>query len=279
MNLKIPRGSTYHKITEEIKDLYFSIFSDLNNQKIINQFEEKFANYNGSKYSVTFPFARTAFHFAAIYGHAEVVKLLLEKGATADAVDSRGWTPLHYASYCDSEDQNCAAVVDAIVAQKPSIDVNALDNAGLTPLHLASKRGKADAVKRLLNHGANVLARDQSEYTPLHWACQTGHEKVVAEILEFATDLGKVETLLAAQVSTQHTAKTALHFAARSSPVCTFSCCHFWLGVRRRRFGKGNRILPTSSDKGNPLLAKLIWSAMLRMASSDFLVALATKRW
>ena len=38
MKLKIPRGSTYHKITEEIKDLYFSIFSDLNNQKVINQF-------------------------------------------------------------------------------------------------------------------------------------------------------------------------------------------------------------------------------------------------
>ena len=57
MNLKIPRGSTYHKITEEIKDLYFSIFSDLNNQKIINQFEEKFATYNGSKYSWKIGFA------------------------------------------------------------------------------------------------------------------------------------------------------------------------------------------------------------------------------
>ena len=98
MNLKIPRGSTYHKITEEIKDLYFSIFSDLNNQKIINQFEEKFATYNGSKYSVTFPFARTAFHYAIrslnIERNSEVIMSPITIKPILDVVILNGLKPV-----------------------------------------------------------------------------------------------------------------------------------------------------------------------------------------
>ena len=39
----------------------------------------------------------TALHVAARGGHDGVASLLLQKGAVADATDSKGSTPLHYA--------------------------------------------------------------------------------------------------------------------------------------------------------------------------------------
>ena len=43
-------------------------------------------------------------HFAAYYGATECLRLLLEHGATADAVDKAGRTPLHWAcGYVSSE--------------------------------------------------------------------------------------------------------------------------------------------------------------------------------
>ena len=47
--LPIPRGTLYHSITFELKCLFFSFFSKLNEKKIINEFEGEFAKYNGSK--------------------------------------------------------------------------------------------------------------------------------------------------------------------------------------------------------------------------------------
>src|ERR687897_3027909 len=37
---------------------------------------------------------RTALHWAAMGGHLEIVRMLLDAGAPADAPDKNGWTPL-----------------------------------------------------------------------------------------------------------------------------------------------------------------------------------------
>lgn len=39
----------------------------------------------------------TALHYAALNGHANLVKLLLKNGANVNAVDRNNMTPLHYA--------------------------------------------------------------------------------------------------------------------------------------------------------------------------------------
>ena len=40
---------------------------------------------------------RTALHLAAMRGHTDVARLLLERGADAECVDNDGWTPLRWA--------------------------------------------------------------------------------------------------------------------------------------------------------------------------------------
>lgn len=62
--LKIPRGSINHKITDEVKNLFKSIFYNLNSQKVVERFEQKFAFYNERKFCCAFPFARTAFYYS-----------------------------------------------------------------------------------------------------------------------------------------------------------------------------------------------------------------------
>ena len=62
--LKIPRGSINHKISDEVKNLFKSIFYNLNSQKIVERFEQKFAFYNERKFCCAFPFARTAFYYS-----------------------------------------------------------------------------------------------------------------------------------------------------------------------------------------------------------------------
>ena len=69
-------------------------------------------------------------------------KLLIAHGADANAEDSDGWTPMHYAAYCGH-----AEAVKFLIAH--GADANAKNNNGMTPLHYAACRGHAEAVKIL----------------------------------------------------------------------------------------------------------------------------------
>ena len=44
------------------------------------------------------PYKRTALHFAVLYGHLDIVKHLIAKGASIDETDTYGRTPLYYAA-------------------------------------------------------------------------------------------------------------------------------------------------------------------------------------
>ena len=49
-------------------------------------------------------------------------------------------------------------------------DVKARDDTGSTPLHMASASGIPELVQLLIEHGADVRGQDRSNRTPLHLA-------------------------------------------------------------------------------------------------------------
>ena len=61
--------------------------------------------------------------------------------------------------------------------------INEQDHHGDTPLHEACLRGNLTIVKELLNHGADMFARNTDDEVPLHAACQEGYVEIVKEIL------------------------------------------------------------------------------------------------
>ena len=88
---------------------------------------------------------RTALHLAAIEGHPEVVKLLLEEGADKDAATVEGQ----------------------------------LTVGGQKALHLAALHGRSEVVKLLLEAGADKDAVDLEGRTALDLAIERRHLEVV----------------------------------------------------------------------------------------------------
>lgn len=67
--------------------------------------------------------------------------------------------------------------------------VNDRDGMGMTPLHWASIRGDADAVRKLLDAGADANIPDKRDRTPLYEACQSNSEHCVRQLLDYGADI------------------------------------------------------------------------------------------
>lgn len=64
MKMSLPRGIIYHRLSTELLSLIQATYQNLDDQKVVRSWETKFAEYIDRKYSVAFPFARTAIYFA-----------------------------------------------------------------------------------------------------------------------------------------------------------------------------------------------------------------------
>lgn len=71
-----------------------------------------------------------------------------------------------------------AQCVEALL--RAGASANATDREGWTPLHEAADGGPAAAVQALLDAGADVKAVDSSRWTALHWAAGSGSSRPVS---------------------------------------------------------------------------------------------------
>jgi ankyrin repeat protein len=127
-------------------------------------------------------------HWAAMGGNLLAVKLLLEKGALVSAVGTRENTALHLATL-----KNDMKLVKVLVAHHA--DVAAQGNGGQTPLHMACFRGYLNLVEFFVIRQGRTWAtlRDSSGSTPLHSAAISGQVHVVDRLLNVSTDLTQDE--------------------------------------------------------------------------------------
>ena len=146
---------------------------------------------------------RLPLHFAVATNRPEMVELLLDLGADPEATDADGVPAAVYASAPGAD----RAVIE-LLARRGAVDLfgalalgNEAKAAELVassqgaiepgPLHLLAKRGDAQPVRWLLEHGADPNARWShwdAEVTPLHLAAAQGHVEVVRLLLDAGAD-------------------------------------------------------------------------------------------
>jgi ankyrin repeat protein len=78
-------------------------------------------------------------HAAALFGNGEMVRLLLDNGADANAINHNGETPLHYAAKYAEDFTNENA---RILVEEGGADIDAKNMDGRTPLDIAKEEGK-----------------------------------------------------------------------------------------------------------------------------------------
>jgi ankyrin repeat protein len=110
---------------------------------------------------------------------APAIEILLEKGANLSLPNTRGMTPVMAAAGLGSVDADTRGLYTTDDVQQRSIeslelllaagaDINAKDGfRGLTPLHEAARWGWNDVVRFLVEHGANLEAKDNRGLTPM----------------------------------------------------------------------------------------------------------------
>ena len=118
---------------------------------------------------------RTPLDDASRSGQLEIVQWLLSRGANPNVLDRGGWTPLHV-----------------------------LDTGGWTPLHSAAYFGYTEVSRLLLQHQANINARNNNGQSPLHYASELGQVHVAQLLLEHSADV----------IAWNNVGETSLHLAA-----------------------------------------------------------------
>lgn len=123
---------------------------------------------------------RLLLHTAAASGNAGVIEEVLKSGAEVGEVDKdhHNRTALHVAA-ASGRDEAVRAIASA-----PGANVNAVDSRGWTPLHVAANTGHRGGVVFLLLKGANPHIKTAREgETPLHLAALNNHAGVIEDLI------------------------------------------------------------------------------------------------
>ncbi|CAI9718982.1 E3 ubiquitin-protein ligase HACE1 isoform X1 [Octopus vulgaris] len=139
---------------------------------------------------------RNLLHIAANCGSYECLSLLLKKGATVNARDVSGCTPLHLAAR--NGKRKCLNKL-----LEHDADINIRNNEGLTTIHWLAVNGRTELLHDLLLYVNDVDIEDSQGQTAIHVACQNGHNSIVVCLLDNGSDINR----------SNHFGSTPLHFA------------------------------------------------------------------
>jgi hypothetical protein len=122
---------------------------------------------------------------AAAIGESQRVRQFLDaEPALAQARSQDGWTLLHMASYFGHLD-----VARLLLDRGADVMARSDNDLGSTPLHSALAGRRYDAARLLLERGAGVNARNARSWAPLHLAVCTGQLEVVERLAQAGADL------------------------------------------------------------------------------------------
>jgi ankyrin repeat protein len=126
----------------------------------------------------------TALHVAAEEGLTHLCGTLVKHGANPDSCDSNGERPIHLAAMF-GHPLTCKSLIDC----GSQVDV---DGEQCSPLLIGASSGCGEVCRILLEHGANVEARDACHDTVLMSAAAGGYGEVCNILLEHGADVEAV---------------------------------------------------------------------------------------
>jgi hypothetical protein len=120
----------------------------------------------------------TQLHHCAENGLTSSVKRLLSiRNINVNVKDDwNGWTPLHWAALKGH-------IEIARLLLQNGAEVNAKDYDGRTPLHFAASQGKVDILHLLVENDADLEAQSNSGWRALHFAANRGHLPFIQELI------------------------------------------------------------------------------------------------
>lgn len=120
---------------------------------------------------------------AIIYNDFAAISNYAQNGGDINIAETgNGKTALHFAA-----SENQLKIAKLLVEHQAN--VNARDYRGFTPLHWAAFKGHMDMAAFLLQHKAEINATNLHGLTPLHLATQYGHEDVISFLLDSGANL------------------------------------------------------------------------------------------
>ena len=121
----------------------------------------------GTEIDVRSPQGDSPLMLAALKGQLALVRLLVERNAD---VNKPGWTPLHYAATGGHTE-----VIEYLLAQHAYIDAESPNQS--TPLMMAAMYGGFDAVRLLLDAGADPTNRNSLGLTAVDFAMRVQNDR------------------------------------------------------------------------------------------------------
>jgi uncharacterized protein len=114
----------------------------------------------------------TALMIAALQSETGFALALIDKGAQ---VNRPGWTALHYAASSGN-----VAIIRRLLEESAFIDAESPNRT--TPLMMAARGGHAEAVKLLLDEGADVMLKNELGLSAADFARAQGHGELARQI-------------------------------------------------------------------------------------------------
>jgi ankyrin repeat protein len=124
--------------------------------------------------------------FAACMAGARerAVELIADEPELVKTYSHDGWTPLHLACFFGHP-----TLAETLIAQGAGVNVRSDNKMQNMPLHAAAGGRSKDAVRILLEHGAEVNARQEGGWTALHAASQNGDAEMVRLLIAAGADV------------------------------------------------------------------------------------------
>jgi ankyrin repeat protein len=116
----------------------------------------------------------TPLQLAAAIGRVDIVRVLLDSGASVGRTNHKGWTALHVAAF-HGQLEVCRLLLDR------GAYINAVTwRKKYSPLHSAARKGHLSVVKLLVERGVNIRHKNADSLSARALAQNNGHTKVAS---------------------------------------------------------------------------------------------------